>query len=75
MALRGSGIKNFDDLWCLVALGGLEFCVSSISFQKSNIGWPQQPPTKKLLKFNMIFYDSTKNLSFSKHQHKLNSRT
>ena len=46
MALRGSGIKNFDDLWCLVALGGLEFCVSSISFQKSNIGWPQQPPTE-----------------------------
>ena len=48
MALRGSGIKNFDDLWCLVALGGLEFCVSSISFQKSNIGWPQQPPTERV---------------------------
>ena len=44
MALRCSEIKNFDDLWCLGALGGLEFCVSSVNFQKSNIGWPQQPP-------------------------------
>ena len=43
MALRGSRIKNFDDLLCLVALGGLEFCVSSTSFQKNDIGWPQQP--------------------------------
>ena len=68
MALRGSGIKNFDNLWCLGASGGLEFCVSSVSFQKSNIGWPQQPPTEKLLKFNLIFHDSTKKLSFSKHQ-------
>ena len=74
MALRGSGIKNFDSLWCLGASGGLEFCVSSVSFQKSNIGWPQQPPIEKLLKFIMIFHDSTKKLSFSKHQNKLNSR-
>ena len=64
MALRGSRIKNFDDLWYLGASGVLEFCVSSTSFQKSNIGWPQQPPTEKLLKFNLIFYDSTKKLSF-----------
>ena len=50
MALKGSRIKNFDDLWCLGASGGLEFCVhASTSFQKSNIGWPQQPPTEKLL--------------------------
>ena len=47
MALMGSRIKNFDKLWCLVALGGYDFCVSTISFQKSNIGWPQQPLTEK----------------------------
>ena len=28
----------------------------------------QQPPTKKVIKFNIIFHDSTKKLSFSKHQ-------
>ena len=55
MVLRGSKIENFDELWCLVASGGLEFCVSSTSFQKSNIGLPQQPPTEKVLKFNMTF--------------------
>ena len=49
MALRGSRIENFDELWCLVALGGLEFCVLSTSFQKSNVGWPQQPPTETVL--------------------------
>ena len=68
MALRDSRIKNFDDFLCLGASGGLEFCVSSTSFQKSNIGWPQQPPTEKLLKFNLIFHDSTKKLFSSKHQ-------
>ena len=47
MALRDSRIENFDELWSLVASGGLEFCVSSTSFQKSNIGWPQQPLTEK----------------------------
>ena len=25
MALRGSRIENFDELWCLGALGGLDF--------------------------------------------------
>jgi hypothetical protein len=75
MALRGSRIKNFDKLWRQVASGGLEFCVSSISFQKNNIGWPQQPPTEKLQKFNLIFHDSTQKPFFSKHQNKLNSRS
>ena len=68
MALRGSRIENFNELWCLVASGGYDFCVSSTRFQKSNKGWPQQPPTEKLLKFNLIFHDSTKKLSFFKHQ-------
>ena len=49
MALRGSKIENFDELWCLGALGGFDLCVSPTSFQKSNIGWPQNPPTEKLL--------------------------
>ena len=48
MALRGGRIENFDELWCLVASGGLEFCVSSTSFQKSNMGWPQQPLTERV---------------------------
>ena len=60
MALRGSRIENFDKLWYLGASGGLEFYVSSTSFQKSNIGWPQQPPTEKVLKLNMTFFFSFK---------------
>ena len=38
-------------------------------FSKSDIGWPQQPQTEKVLKFNMIFHDSNKKI-FSKHQNK-----
>ena len=52
---------------------GLHFCVSSTIFQKIDIGWPQQPPTKNMLKFNMIFYDSTK-FFFSKRQNKAEFR-
>ena len=44
----GRRINNFNKLWCLVASGGLEFYVSSTSFQKSNIGWPQQPLTERV---------------------------
>ena len=47
MALRGRKINNFDELWCLVALGDVEICVPSKSFQKINIGWPQQPPPER----------------------------
>ena len=39
-------------------------------FKKSNIGWPQQPPTEKVLKFKMVFCDSTPNSILSKHQNK-----
>ena len=49
MALKGRRINNFIESWCLVASGGLGIWVSSTSFQKSNIGWPQQPPTEKVL--------------------------
>jgi hypothetical protein len=40
------------------------------SFQKNYIGWPQQPPTEKMPKFNMIFHDSTQKNFFSKHKNK-----
>ena len=53
MALRGSRIENFDELWCLGPLGGLDFCVSSTSFEKSNIGRPQQPSTEKVAKIQL----------------------
>ena len=58
LALRGRSIINLLELWCIVSSGGLEICESSNSFQKNYIGWPLQPPTKKVLKFNMIFHDS-----------------
>ena len=50
--------------------GGLEMWVLRTSFQKSDITWPQQPPIGKVLKFNMIFHDSTKINLVSKHQNK-----
>ena len=62
-ALRGRRINNFVELWCLG-------WVSWISLKKSNISWPQQPPTGKALKFNLIFHDSTKINFVSKHQNK-----
>ena len=71
MALRGSRIDNFDKLWCLGPSGGLDSWVLPPTFQKGNIGWPQQPPKEKLSKLNLIFHDSTKKLCFSKHQNQI----
>ena len=48
MALRGRKIDNFDDISLTAWSQGLPICVSSTSFQKSSIGWPQQPPTEKV---------------------------
>ena len=48
MLLRGRWISNFLELWCLVGSGGLDICVSTASFQKIDIGWPQQPPTERV---------------------------
>ena len=48
MALRGRRADNFLELWCLVASAGLGIWVSSTSFEKNNMGWPQQPPTEKV---------------------------
>ena len=60
MDLRGRRINNFLESWCLVASGGLGIWVSSTSFQKSNIGWPQQPPTEKLpISVKIWIFDNT----------------
>ena len=48
MALRGRKIENFDDISVAAWSEGLFICVSSISFQKSSISWPQQPPTERV---------------------------
>ena len=47
-ALRGRKIYNCIELWCLMGSGGVDFCVSSTSFQKSTVGWPQQSPTERV---------------------------
>ena len=51
--------------------GGLDICVSSTSFQKNDISWPQQPLTEKVQKFNMIFHDSTQKRFFSEHKNEV----
>ena len=55
----------------VLRFGSLDILVSSTSFQKSNIDWSQQPPTKKMLKFNLMFPDSTKKVFLSKYQNKV----
>ena len=45
----------------------MDILIIGTNFQKSSLGWPQQPPTEKVLKFHIIFHDST---FFSKHQNK-----
>ena len=75
MALRGRRIYNFLELWWLVASGVVGIWVSSTSFLKSNISWPQQPPTKKVVNFNKIFHESTKSIFFQNMKIELNSRT
>ena len=72
MALRGRKIENFDDISLAAWTPGLPICVSLTSFQKSSMGWPQQPLIEKVLKLklNLIFHDSTPKNIFSKHQNK-----
>ncbi len=48
MALRDRRTNNFPEIWWLVSSGGADICVSSTSFQKNDIGWPQQPPTERV---------------------------
>ena len=59
------GLKMVLECW------DREFLGTTTIFQKNNISWPQQPPTEKLLNFNMIFHDSTPKKCFSKHQNKV----
>ena len=66
MALRGRKIENVDDVSLAAGSQELPICVSSTNFQKSSIGWPQQPLTEKVLKFNLIFNDSTPKKYFFK---------
>ena len=54
LSLIGSRIDNFSNLWCPVASGGSYILVSSTSFQKNDIGWPQQPPTKRVSNISEI---------------------
>ena len=75
MALKGRSIENFLELWWLVASGVVDILVSSTSFQKIDIGWPQQPWTKKVVNFNVIFHESNKSIFFQNIKIKLNSRT
>ena len=46
MALKDRRTNISFDLWCLVASGGVDICVSSTSLQNNDIGWPQQPLTE-----------------------------
>ena len=48
MAMKGRKINNFIELWSVAGSVGLEICVSSTSFQKNDIEWPQQPPTERV---------------------------
>ena len=52
MAMKVRKIINFIELWSIAGSVGLEICVSSTSFQKNDIGWPQQPPTEKVSNFS-----------------------
>ena len=63
MALRGSKIENFNELWCLMASRGLDICVLSTSFQKNDMGWPQQPLQEEYqisVKLRILMIHSTK---------------
>ena len=73
LALRDRRTKIIFGLWCLAASGGADICVSSTSFQKNGIGWPQQPPTEKVPKLNLKFHDSTQNSFFQNIKIKVNS--
>merc|ERR1712051_161036 len=58
--------KRKQNIW---EMGAFEFY--QYFFQKSNIGWPQQPPTEMVPIFNLIFYDSTNIIFYLKHQIKV----
>ena len=55
MAMKGRRINKLIELWSIAGSVGLEICVSSTSFQKDYIGWPQQPPTERVSDINEKF--------------------
>ena len=50
LVLTGRRIDHFSELWCLVASRGSYIWVSSVGFQKRNIGWLQKPLTERFQK-------------------------
>ena len=56
--------------WQLACFPIFSIWVSSKKFQNSDIGWPLQPPTENMLRFNMIFFMIPPNIFFSQHQNK-----
>ena len=48
--VTGVRIDNFIDIMCSINARDYDISIFSTSFQKSNIGWPQQPPTEKVQK-------------------------
>ena len=69
MALWGKSIHNFLEIWCLNS-GFRRFGhLSLINHLSKKEHWlASQPPTEKVLTFNMIYYDST--IFFSKYHNK-----
>ena len=63
MDMKGRRVIDFIKLWSIAGSGGLEIWVSVISFWKSNICWPQQPPTER-------YQISVKNWNFDDPFHK-----
>ena len=62
-------------MMCSINAWGYDILIFATSFQKSNIGWPQQPQTEKVLKSNLILHDSTKDFFSKNIEIKLSSRT
>jgi hypothetical protein len=48
LALTGIKIDNFIDIMCSTNAWGYDILTFVTIFQKSNIGWPQQPPTERV---------------------------
>ena len=58
-ALRERNIQVRLYLKVVLKSWDVDILIIRTNFYKSNIVWPQQPPTEKVLKFNMLFHDSS----------------
>ena len=74
LALRDRRTSIFFDLWCLVASGGADICVSSTSFQKKWLRLASAASDRKgaKTKHDISWFYPPKNL-FKKKKIKLNS--